>query len=511
MVLLAGLVLVLGPGRDFACLASDDAGTRAVRSPSTVETGFVDAQDADWKTFPSVEHTRYGYSVASVGNVDGREGEDVVVGAPQDGTLGGGGAAYLYLSTGGALSPTHDWSATQGEQGADFGWSVAGAGDVNGDTYDDVVIGAKDHKAVLVVGENPVKVGRVFVYQGVPGVGLTIDHTWSYTGTVKEGEFASAVAGAGDVNGDGIDDVVVGARWYSDEPETDPGKHSGAVYVFYGSHDGPSVEPDWLIPCPQAGAWFGASVSAGGDVNHDGYDDLIVGAPGYLNPDSGVPEGAALLFLGGESPPASVADAAWIVYGEQEDSHFGTVVAGAGDVNGDNYPDILVSTPDYRRLSDEVLVGAAYVFCGNGSDLDTDPCWKVTGSQPGAQFGASASGAGDVNGDGFDEVIVGAPYYTPDPEAGYEGAAFLYFGSEEGPSTWPRWKAGGDRSKTDFGVSVGSSGRILTGEPGGVIIGAPQYFISGTAYGGAFAFYGPLEPAELLPAAYLPLIMRNAN
>ena len=518
MVLLAGLVLALGPGGVFAYLASDDAGTPVVRSPSAIEIEFVEAQDANWKVFPDEEHTWYGQAVASVGNVDGRDGDDIVVGAHKDNTLGGGGAAYLYLSTGGGLNTTENWSATQGEQGAYFGWSVAGAGDVNGDTYDDVIIGAPDHKAWLLINDvmQNVPAGRVFVYEGDPGTGLSVEPTWSYSGTVKFGEFGVAVTGAGDVNGDGVDDIVVGARWYTDQPDTDPNKHNGAIYVFYGHEgSGPSEAPDWLISCPQAGAWFGASVSAAGDVNDDGYDDLIIGAPGYVNPDpeSGVPEGAALLFLGGEAPPEDVGDAAWIVYGEQEDSGFGAVVAGAGDVNGDNYPDIVVSTPKYDRPSDGVEVGAAFAYCGNGSVFGADRCWTVYGGQPAAQFGASAAGAGDVNADGFDDVIVGSPtYYHSLPDDTHpEGAAFVYFGSEKGLSTWARWKAGGDRATTEFGASVGSAGFVRVGEPEGIIIGAPRYFISETAYGGAFAYYGPLEPAELFPSAYLPLVMSNAN
>jgi hypothetical protein len=223
------------------------------------------------------------------------------------------------------------------------------------------------------------------------------------------------------------------------------------------------------------------------------------------------------LFLGRETdpeelPPTSVHDAAWTAYGWQEESEFGTVVAGAGDVNGDGHPDVVVSTPSYDRPSDDVQVGAAFAFCGNGLGLDSEPCWTVYGNQPGGQFGNSAAGAGDVDGDGFDDVIVGAVGYSPSPDVGYAGAAFLYFGSEAGLSAWAGWKAGGDKNRTEFGASVGSIGQVLdTDWTDGVIVGAPLYFTLSEPYGAAFAFYGPLEPVELFPAAYLPLIMRNAN
>ena len=512
MVLLAGLVLVLGPGGVFACLASDDAGTRVVQSPSAVEVGIVEARDADWWLPGPAKSSGYGQSVASAGNVDGHNGDDILVGAPKYGTDQGEGTVFLYLSTGGDVADIPIWEASPGMGGALFGSSVAGAGDVDADGYDDAIIGAPDYKTVLMTndGFKEVKAGGAFVYLGDPGLGLESDPIWSYAGEVQDGKFGDVVGGAGDVNGGGVDDVVVGARWYTDQPDTDPNKHSGAIYVFYGHEvSGPSEDPDWFISCPQAGAWFGASVSAAGDVNHDGYSDLLVGAPGYLNPDTGLPEGAALLFLGGDTPPDDVGDAAWIAYGGQEDSDFGTAVARAGDVNGDGHPDVVVSAPGYRRPSDDALVGAVFAYCGNGAEFGTEPCWMVTGGQPGAQFGASVAGAGDVNGDGFDELIVGAPAYQWNPDNGFEGLVSIYFGSEVGLSAWAGWKAGGDKSETRFGESVDLTGPVV-GDTASVIVGAPRYFDVTDPYGAAFLFYGPLEPGGLY-RAYLPLVMSNAN
>ena len=97
-----------------------------------------------------------------------------------------------------------------------------------------------------------VKAGGAFVYLGDAGTGLDLEPTWSYTGTVKEGEFAYAVAGAGDVSRDGIDDIVVGARKYTDQPDVDPPSQSGAIYVFYGADgDGPSDAQTLLLSARQ--------------------------------------------------------------------------------------------------------------------------------------------------------------------------------------------------------------------------------------------------------------------
>ena len=467
---------------------------------------YVPAGDADWWTTSEEEHARYGESVASAGNVNGYGGDDILVGAPKDGSIDGGGVVYLYLSTGGGLDTTPAWSGSSGKDGSSFGSAVAGAGDVNGDGRDDAIIGAVDYKAWLDVNGTlkEVKAGGAFVYQGDAGLGLSEDPIWSYTGAVQEGEFAWSVAGAGNVNGDEFDDIVVGARSYTDDEDTE--RAEGAIYVFFGSSSGPSPEPDWFMDSDQAGAWLGASVAAAGDVDDDGYDDLIVGAPKYINPETGEHEGAALLILGGSPPTVG-----WIAYGGQDGALFGASVAGVGDVNGDGDLDVVVSAPRYDRPTDDVEVGAAFVFCGDDGTLSSDPCWLAYGGQPAGGFGASVGAAGDVNGDGFDDLIVGAPTYRADPDSGLEGAAFLYFGSLRGLSPLAGWKVGGNRARTDFGWSVGGAGDV-DGDSSeyieGVVIGAPQQFVSGTAYGAAFVFYGPLEPAPV-QRTFLPLVLRG--
>ncbi len=513
MVLLAGLVLVLGPGRDFACLASDDADIQRVQSPLALEADFVPADTADWQSVAAEEHSSYGYSVATVGNVDNHGGDDVLVGAPKDDSQGGGGAVYLFLSDiWGDLETTAAWAVGGGDDAVNFGSSVAGAGNVNDDDFDDFIVADEDYKAYLEVrpGEwNWTQAGGAFVYTGNTEAELSEVPIWSYTGEVQTGKFACAVAGAGDLNDDGFDDIVVGARLYTDRTD-DTENGEGAVYVFYGSAEGPNTEPNWLIDGDQAGAALGTAVSAAGDVSGDGIDDLIVGAPKYVNPETGLREGAVFVFRGG-SPSASVVDAAWVVYGGQEGAEFGSRVAGVGDVNGDGFRDVLVSAPLYRRPSDGALVGAVFAYCGNGAGLDSDPCWSVHGDQPGGGFGASIGAAGNVNGDLYDDVIIGAPTYEePDPETGFLGAAFIYFGSDEGLSLWAGWKASGDKNRTDFGFSVGSAGDFDGDGVDGVIIGAPKYFRLGTAYGAAFAFYGPLEPAPLYRSS-LPVILRNSD
>ena len=107
MVLLVCLVLVLGPGGDFACLASDDAGTRVVRSPSAIESDFVPAWDgSDWQVLGPSDRSEFGQSVAFAGNVDDYGGDDIIVGAPVKGASQGEGTAYLFLRY--RRGPEHD-------------------------------------------------------------------------------------------------------------------------------------------------------------------------------------------------------------------------------------------------------------------------------------------------------------------------------------------------------------------------------------------------------------------
>jgi len=196
------------------------------------------------------------------------------------------GEAFFVNIDGGTLKLARtlmqEWTA-MGESTSDrFGYSVASAGDVNGDGYDDVVVGAYNNDGA---GSDA---GEAYVYHGSSS-GLSATPDWSDLGEAADDRFGYSVAPAGDVNGDGYDDVIVGAH-----RNDGAGSDAGEAYVYHGSSSGLSATPDWSDQGEADSDEFGGNVASAGDVNGDGYDDVIVGA--YGNDGGGTNAGKAYVY-----------------------------------------------------------------------------------------------------------------------------------------------------------------------------------------------------------------------
>jgi PKD repeat protein len=424
------------------------------------------ATDPDWEDTGGQENSGFGYSVASAGDVNGDGYDDVIVGAYlyDTGELDAG-KVFVYYGSANGLSQTADWTAEGNQANAYFGFAASNAGDINGDGYADVIIGAYRYSN----GQN--NEGAVFVYHGSAN-GLSQTPDWMMESNLENARFGYAVAGAGDVNGEGYDGVIIGAPALNG--------NRGRVYLFSGSPIGLGSTPTWMVSGEQSGSRLGWSVSGAGDVNGDGYKDLVIGAPLYNSTE--IRGGAAFIYHGPLSGTGSISDAAWVVWGGQAEAQLGHVVAGAGDVNGDGYDDVIISAPKYNSRNNSR--GKVFVYYGSSSGLSLSNGWSVASNGNGVIFGTSVAGAGDVDGDSFDDIIIGAPY------AGRNGKVFIYYGSANGLAATRMTELIGPQAKGRFGWSVNSAGDVNGDGFADVVIGAVSYSEEFTAEGAAFAYYG---------------------
>jgi hypothetical protein len=415
----------------------------------------------------------FGYSVSGAGDVDGDGYSDVILGAPDydGGEENEGSVLVLYGSSSGILvSPSSYWYADSDQTGANFGISVSSAGDVNGDGYSDVIVGAYRYD------NGQTDEGKAFVYHG-SSPGLYTFRSWGHASNQDSAYFGSSVSSAGDVNGDGHSDVIVGAPGY-DNGQTD----EGAAFVYHGNQTCLSLDAAWSAEANQDSAYFGWSVSTAGDVNNDGYSDVIVGAPEYDNGETN--EGAAFVYYGNSSGLSGSAN--WTAESDQAGAFFGASVSSAGDVNGDGYSDVIVGARYYD--DGETDEGGAYVYHGSSSGLTTPSNWSAESNQGGALFGYSVSSAGDVNGDGYSDVIVGVRGY--DNGQSDEGGAFVYHGSSSGLSAAANWSAESNQEEAFLGTSVSWAGDVNNDGYSDVIVGAPDYDAGETDEGMAFVYHG---------------------
>jgi len=443
----------------------------------------------NWWDESDLTMAEFGYSVSTAGDVNGDGYDDVIVGAPHyyNSQMSEGAVAVYYGSVSG-LSLAPDWGDESNLEGAHFGWSVGTAGDVNGDGFSDVIVGAPYYS------NGQTEEGAVAVYYGSAS-GLSLIPNWVDESDDECIEFGYSVGTAGDVNGDGYDDVIVGARYY-----TYGQAQEGAAAVYHGSASGLSFDPDWGAESNVVGAGFGESVGTAGDVNGDGYADVIVGAPYYNHGEDG--EGAVAVYHGSASGLSLTPN--WGDESNLEYANFGESVGTAGDVNGDGFSDIIVGASWYTNGQDQE--GAVVVYHGSAAGLALLPNWLDESDQADAHFGWSVGTAGDVNGDGFSDVIVGA--YGYDHGQTDEGAAVVYHGSAAGLSLVPNWGDEVDQVDAHFGSSVGTAGDVNGDGYADVIVGAHDYDHGQNDEGAAFVYHGAAD-ADIYNHIYLPLTWRN--
>jgi hypothetical protein len=394
----------------------------------------------------------FGRALSSAGDVNADGFDDVLVGAlaPLPGGSAHAGSAFVYSGLDGSL--LHQWGGALG--GDLLGAAVAAAGDLNADGHDDLLVSA--------FGASPgglSAAGTVFAYSGADGSVL-----YQWNGAHAGDILGWSIAGVGDLNADGHDDVVLGA-W-----DADPNGLSGAGSAFaYSGADG-SLLLSW--DGTLAYDAFGFSVSGVGDVNQDGTPDIVVGSAGATrNGLQGC--GMAQVFSGADG------SLLWEWDGVETEGDFGHVVAGAGDLNADGCDDILVGAhvEDGGGFHDG---GTTYALSGADGAL----LYRWYGQSQNDRSGSALCGIGDINRDGFDDVLIGAPLANPNG-LNNAGVASLYSGIDG--SLIERWY--GTTSHDRLGHAVANAGDTDGDGYDDLLVSAPLTAPFGLNQGGSVFVY----------------------
>lgn len=379
----------------------------------------------------------------------------------------------LFVTTGRAttlLDPDPEDSSTQ------FGRAIAEVGDVDQDGVPDLAVGAPfqdgDFDNIDTGFGTPQNVGKAFVLSGATRAVITQlnDPEFQLVQAQKfGGQLGSSVAAAGDVNGDGIPDVIVGTPHHVVDPEGEPMFSVGRTFVFSGATDTVLLTLD--NPTPEENARAGISVVSLGDVNSDGVPDILAGAPGQNIGDL-ADVGVAYLYSGADGSLIRTLNHP-DQGGAEVNARFGSAVANAGDIDGDGVSDALIGAPGR---------GEAFVFSGKTGVLIFTILSPATEKL--SSFGSAVAGGKDLDNDGTPDFAVGAPLLKSS-----QGKVFLFRGTDG--TLIRKVRTATPQRFSKFGASISLIDDVTGDGRPDVFVGAPDQDVSGLINAGeAFIFNG---------------------
>ncbi|WP_052055950.1 FG-GAP repeat protein [Myxosarcina sp. GI1] len=495
------------------------------------------------------DYDALGESVSNAGDINGDGLDDFIVGAPNAGLATVAyndyydrfdvsdrrGAAYVIFGRETNFAANFKVNALDGENGFTIeglnvgdrlGSQVSGAEDVNGDGFNDLLVSTPD------------EVHLIFGREGGFAANFDLNSLDGSNGFTLQGEernyfLGYALSSAGDLNGDGFDDFIIGAdgagellneTYYAGTTD-----RRGEAYVVFGRKKGFTTDFDltsldgtngFSLRGKRAVDLLGNAVSNAGDINGDGLDDLVVGAPGagdnvenYNSNVIGDNRGKTYVIFGRKKGFTAEFDLdrldgsnGFSIEGLNRNESLGSEVANAGDVNGDGFDDFMVgTTTGISNINSKVYV----IFGGeNGftsefdlNSLDGSNGFVVRGMK-GGKLGSDLASAGDVNGDGFSDIVIGAPDVANKfgGDSSYFGVAYVLFGSDDGfapainitaLSAENGFTVRGVSYNGGLGTEVSNAGDINGDGLSDIILGAPSYAIRFTGYAGnAYVIYG---------------------